>query len=91
MAGAGINNRKGSGGQKQMLRFIMEVSFALEDVVLYLDTHPCDKEALCYYEQYRRVRKQAVEEYTNMYGPLCSKDVTSKNCWRWVETPWPWE
>lgn len=78
-------------GQQRLFRFIMEVSFALEDVVLYLDTHPCDKDALCYYEQYRNMRKQAVDEYTRMYGPLSSKDVDNTNYWKWVNTPWPWE
>ena len=89
MACAYANNK--NQGQQRLFRFIMEVSFALEDVVLYLDTHPCDKDALCYYEQYRNMRKQAVEEYTRMYGPLCSKDVDNTNYWKWVNTPWPWE
>ena len=91
MACACANNRNRNSGQEQLLKFIMEVGFALEDVVLYLDTHPCDKDALCYYEQYKNVRKQALEEYTKMYGPLCSKDVDSQNCWMWTQTPWPWE
>lgn len=89
MACSCANNR--NNGEEQLLHFIMEVGFALEDVVLYLDTHPCDKDALCYYEQYKTARKQALEEYTRMYGPLSSENVNSKNCWSWVENPWPWE
>lgn len=91
MACTSANNKNGSGGQERLFRFIMEVSFALEDVVLYLDTHPCDKDALCYYEQYKNFRNQALAEYTRMYGPLNSKDVNNRNYWRWIETPWPWE
>ncbi len=33
----------------QMLRYIQELGFAIDDVVLYLDTHPTDEEALKYY------------------------------------------
>lgn len=89
MACACADNR--NNGQQQLFRLIMEVSFALEDVVLYLDTHPCDREALEYYEKYKNSRKQAMDEYTRMYGPLSSKDVNSGNYWKWVNTPWPWE
>lgn len=89
MACACVDNR--NSGQQRLFRLIMEVSFALEDVVLYLDTHPCDREALEYYEKYKNARKQAMDEYTRMYGPLSSKDVNSENYWKWVNTPWPWE
>lgn len=77
--------------QKKLLSFIYEVSFAIDDVVLYLDTHPCDKQAMEYYETYRRLRKQATEEYTRLYGPLNDENVTHSSYWSWVSTPWPWE
>lgn len=32
--------------KKKLLRYIQEVSFAIDDVVLYLDTHPYDEEAI---------------------------------------------
>ena len=35
--------------KKKLLRYIQEVAFAIDDVVLYLDTHPYDEEALKYY------------------------------------------
>ncbi|MEE0568070.1 spore coat protein CotJB [Clostridium sp.] len=41
--------------QNKLLRFIYEVGFAIDDVVLYLDTHPCDKQALEYYENYKKI------------------------------------
>lgn len=39
--------------KKKLLRYIQEVSFAIDDVVLYLDTHPYDEEALKYYKSIR--------------------------------------
>ena len=40
--------------KKKLLRYIQEVSFAIDDVVLYLDTHPYDEEAL---EDYKKDKK----------------------------------
>lgn len=74
-----------------LFQFITEVSFALDDVVLYLDTHPCDTEALCYYEEYKKARKKAIDDYTKLYGPIEKYNVDSCKCWAWTEEPWPWE
>ena len=56
--------------KKKLLRYIQEVSFAIDDVVLYLDTHPYDEEALKYYKKYKKLYHEASEEYTQYYGPL---------------------
>lgn len=77
--------------KQSLLQFINEVSFALDDLVLFLDTHPDDKEALSCYHKYKKQRKQAVTEYEQCYGPLQNSGVNSENCWTWVESPWPWE
>ena len=52
---------------KELMKFINEVSFALNDVILYLDTHPDDAEALEYYHKYKKQRHQAVKEYAVSY------------------------
>ncbi len=77
----------------QLMNYINEVSFALDDVCLYLDTHPCDHAALDYYEQCKNARKQAVNQYTQCFGPLLNEDVeVGDGCsWAWVQNPWPWE
>ena len=77
--------------QAKLYRFIHEVGFAMDDVILYLDTHPCDMQAMGYYENYKKLYKQAVDEYTKLYGPLKEENVCSSNYWAWVKTPWPWE
>lgn len=80
-----------SNEQRRLLRTIDEVSFVLDDTVLYLDTHPCDEEAIRHYEKYRDMRDRAVAEYTRRFGPLTANQVDVKNKWTWVMTPWPWE
>ena len=37
--------------QHHLLMYIDQISFALDDTVLFLDTHPCDTEALAYYQE----------------------------------------
>ena len=36
--------------QNQLLSIIDQTSFAMDDILLILDTHPCDKAALNYYK-----------------------------------------
>ena len=77
--------------KKKLMCIINESSFALYDLVLYLDTHPCDEDALRCYNDYRQIRKAAVSEYVANYGPLNSFQVTCNNYFSWVKGPWPWE
>ncbi len=74
-----------------LLRRVYETSFAVDDVVLYLDTHPADQDALNYYCYVSDLRRQAVEAYEAQCGPLLNDRVTCDNYWQWVCDPWPWE
>lgn len=79
--------------KSQMLQYINEVSFAVNDILLYLDTHPCDHAALAYYEEHVAMRKAALDDYAKYFGPLTvdTADLTHCNAWEWVMQPWPWE
>lgn len=77
--------------QRHLMQQIYEAGFAIDEVVLYLDTHPCDEEALAYYEAYRKLYAKLVKEYTVQFGPLKAEQVAVNNHWTWVKTPWPWE
>lgn len=77
--------------QQQLLRYIDQVSFAIDDVVLYLDTHPCDTCAMKYYQEQKKLRDEAMEEYTKCYGPLQKYSAPFTDTWLWAEQPWPWE
>lgn len=77
--------------QKRLMQYIEEVSFTMDDLVLYLDTHPSDQTALQYYNKIRHLRNQAVDSYTEHFGPLTFRNVKSCEYWAWVKEPWPWE
>ena len=53
-----------------LLAYITQVSFAMDDTVLFLDTHPCDKEALCYYEQLIRKKRCCKRIYAKIRTSL---------------------
>lgn len=75
------------------LQQINEVSFAVNDMLLYLDTHPEDQKALRYFSDISDRRNQLMAEYAEKYGPLTidSAAVSSENAWKWSQQPFPWE
>lgn len=76
-----------------MLHKIDSISLALQDTVLFLDTHPDDPKALAFFEECSKMRNQALEDYAKEYGPLIIDDVTVSDAdyWNWINQPWPWE
>lgn len=86
-------NRGDDKYQKDMLRSIDAISLALQDTVLYLDTHPTDTNALAKFDEYSKMRNEAMAAYAKEYGPLIIDDVTMSdaNYWNWIDQPWPWE
>lgn len=77
--------------QQQMLHWIDMVSFAVVDMTLYLDSHPCDEEARNYFKHYLDLRKTALCAYAEKYGPLTVDTADGENGWLWSELPLPWE
>lgn len=79
--------------RKELLDYINQVSFAVDEAKLYLDTHPCDPEALDYFREFSRERNLALNEYARIYGPL-TVDTAGDACtdrWSWINEPWPWQ
>lgn len=78
--------------KEQLLRWISYTKFACVDVSLYLDTHPCDMEALSYFQEYNRLYNEAMDEYAKAYGSLTISHARYSNTyWDWVNQPWPWQ
>lgn len=79
--------------REELFNKLNEVSFAVDDVILFLDTHPCDEEAMAFYESNVKMRDKLLREYAKYYGPLTLD--TAYECengtWQWVLQPWPWE
>ena len=70
---------------------IQVLDFILQETVLFLDTHPCDFEALRYYRIVRRKLERLERIYERKCGPLTNKGVDTEFGWEWTCCPWPWE
>lgn len=79
--------------RERLLAWIGQVSFAVNEMNLYLDTHPEDEEALAFFREKLRQRLEALETYAKCYGPLTidTADDTASRSFEWVQQPWPWE
>ena len=76
--------------KNELMQKIMEYKFAINDMALFLDTHPCNNNALKKHNEYVLEYKKYKDFYEKKYGPL-SID-TEINAWEsWVYEPWPWE
>ena len=78
--------------RRELFEYINQISFAVDDVKLFLDTHPGNQKALEYFQKYKEKRIEALKEYAEVYGPL-TVDAVSENsdCWSWINEPWPWQ
>ena len=75
--------------EEKLMQQIMEYKFAITDISLFLDTHPCDEKALSLHNEYVSEFQKLKEKYENEYGPLSIE--TEMDSWKWIENKWPWE
>ena len=75
--------------RREMMNQIRCYEFAINELALYLDTHPDDEKALCLHRKYAKQAKELKDKYQKVYGPLTINFPCNK--WRWLEEPWPWE
>lgn len=69
---------------------VMQYSFAINDMNLYLDTHPEDRRALNVLKELIMEEEKVKKEYVMNYGPLNICDVKSDK-FNWIDGPWSWE
>ena len=53
--------------RNDLLRELNEVSFAVDETKLYLNTHPCDEEALICFQEYIQKRNELMKKYSKLY------------------------
>lgn len=75
----------------ELLEQITACEFMKEDLALYLNTHPMDREAISKYNCYVRECKELKERYEMDFGMLCEHSSPSPYPWQWINNPWPWE
>lgn len=77
--------------REELLLNIMALSFAINDLNLYLDLHPKDMEVLKKFRDLSDTLWQKEMEYVNIYGPLEVDEGETLEKFTWINNPWPWE
>lgn len=77
--------------RNKLYKMIQTYSFAVNEIVLYLDTHPNCRSALRQYKMYRDRLAEAVRLYEEKYSQRTIYGGNSCDSWQWVNEPWPWE
>ena len=69
---------------------LQPLSFAIQELALYLDTHRDDRQALQMYQAYQRMYHDCLMQYQAKHGPM-NHSMPSDGEYRWLDDPWPWE
>lgn len=86
--------------RETMLKKIDEVSFVLDDLTLYLDTHEKDSEGLRLFCEKSVLRDQLKKEFAEKFYPLTrdclagcrnKASMTGVDAFEWLSGPAPWE
>ena len=84
--------------QQQLMLKIQQTGFVADDLKLYLDTHPEDKEGLKMLKTMLRRKKSLMKEFALQFYPLtenCMAEIYEQNpdseCYCWTEGKIPWE
>ena len=77
--------------QKELYEWIMMLGFCAVDMMLYLDTHPDDEEALNYFNQCTALYNAAKQSYHEQFGLLNAFSEQERFSWDWNTAPMPWE
>lgn len=70
---------------------LQALAFAIQELALYLDTHPDDSEALELYRTYQKMHYKCSMDYQQDCGPLNHKTPVDHKNYTWMDDPWPWE
>ncbi len=71
---------------------IRAYQFALYELALFMDTHPCDSAAMQLRKIYQQKLKQLIDVYEQHYGSFVQTHGDVCDTWQeWVSDPWPWD
>lgn len=73
------------------LNQLRALDFAIQELGLYLDTHPYDAEAFALFREYVAMAKTAKAAYVEQHGPLVQADAAKDGSYTWGNGPWPWQ
>lgn len=81
--------------REKMMTELSTISFAINDLTLYLDTHPNCQNGLTLFKELLKKRLDLLADFANKYYPLTQISMITGNptgdCYGWGEGPMPWE
>ncbi len=81
--------------RENLLSDITEISFALNDLTLYLDTHPTCENGLALFHQLMSRRLELLADYAGKFNPLTQASIITggldEETYGWDKGPLPWE
>ena len=77
--------------RKKLMQQVQQAGFMVDDLTLFLDTHPDCPEALHALQHYLRLEHEARETYESCHGPLSIDSMGCRSQYDWTSQIWPWE
>lgn len=94
-AGCSLKAESDCNERENCMTRLAAISFVLNDLTLYLDTHPACEKALSMYHTLMKQRLDLLAEYARNYNPLTQASAITGECnpkeYGWGEGPAPWE
>lgn len=69
---------------------LQALEFVLQELALYLDTHPSDGEAFELFRQYAALEEASRAAYVAECGPVMRGETAQSKTYTWLQDPWPW-
>lgn len=76
---------------EMLLRNVQAKSFLAHDILLYLDTHPEDREAFAAYRSALKDRDAARRIYEEHVRALVPDGTLRRDGFDWADEPFPWQ
>lgn len=79
--------------QRSMMSRLQQVGLTMDDLRIYLDTHPDDRFAMERFNMAAEDRRNLTEEYGRNFGPLtgvCPQNNAQAD-WAWGMQDFPWQ
>lgn len=81
--------------REKMMSELSTISFAINDLTLYLDTHPNCQDGLALIKKLLKKRLELLADFATKYYPLTQMSMVTGDsdcdCYGWSEGPMPWE
>lgn len=69
---------------------LQALEFVLQELALYLDTHPNDGEAFELFREYTALEEAARASFVASNGPVLRGETAQSKTYTWLKDPWPW-